>query len=157
MKKYRDIAPINISEYREKCLGDINFDDLAEMRRMKRNQKHKSAMSPRLKQVIIELLDLEVEPIQAKALGERVIEENPEETDISKLVKLAYQISLQGEPFKENKSKKAKSNGKLKPNYTEQDMRKILEEAKRNQVSVYESFVEESMIKDHPEVDFSVI
>jgi hypothetical protein len=157
MKKYRDIAPINVSEYREKCLGDINFDDLAEMRRMRRNQKHKSAISPRLKQVIIELLDLEVEPTQAKALGERVIEENPEETDISKLANLAYKISLQGEPFKGNRPKKAQSNGKLKPNYVEHDMRKILEEAKQNQISVYEPFVEESIIKDHPELDFSVI
>lgn len=100
---------------------------------------------------------MEVQPTQAKALGERIINEHPQETDITKLVNLAYKISLQGEPFKENKPKKAKSNGKLTPNYSEQDMRKILEEAKKNQIPVYERFVEGSMIKDHPEVDFSVI
>ena len=172
MKKYKDIAPINISEYREKCLSDINFDDLAQMRRNRRNQKKAGVMSPRLKQVIVELLDLEVEPIQAKALGERIINENPQETDISKLVNLAYKIALQGEPFREVEGRKQgvgrkdvssssqsdlASNGKLKPNDKKQDMRKILEKAKKNQIPVYELFVENSIIKDQPEVDFSII
>ncbi|ACK70746.1 Tn7-like transposition protein C [Gloeothece citriformis PCC 7424] len=157
MKKYRDIAPVDISFYREKCLNEINFDDLSEMRRTRRNQNNKSAMSPLLKQVIVELLDLEIDPSQAKALGERVVSENPQETDIFKLVNQAYKIALQGEPFKESMLNKRKLNGKFNPNYTEYDMRKILEEAKKKQVSVYEPFVESGIIKDNPEKDFFLI
>ncbi|MEC4986111.1 MAG: ATP-binding protein [Oscillatoria sp. PMC 1068.18] len=156
MKKYRDIAPVDISKYREKCLNDINFEELAELRRIRRNNKQSETMSPLLKQVIVELLELEVEPALAKRLGERIINENPEETDIAKLVNQAYKIALQGKAFN-SKPKKAKSKGKLSPNYTENDMRKILEEAKNNQIPVYEPLVEANIIKDNPEVDFFLI
>lgn len=156
MKKYRDIAPVDISEYREKCLNDINFEDLAELRRIRRNNKQSATMSPLLKQVIVELLELEVEPALAKRLGERMVNEYPEEIDIAKLVNQGYKIALQGEAF-DSKPKKTKSKGKLNPNYTENDMRKILEEAKRNQSPVYEPLVEANIIKDNPEIDFLVI
>ncbi|ACK67892.1 Tn7-like transposition protein C [Rippkaea orientalis PCC 8801] len=157
MKKYRDIAPVDISDYREKCLNDINFEDLAELRRIRRNNKQSATLSPLLKQVIVELLELEVEPTLAKRLGERMVNENPQETDISKLVNQAYKIALQGEAFKGNKSRKPQSKGKLNPNYVENDMRKILEEAKNNQIPVYEPLVEAKIIKDSPEVDFFLI
>ena len=154
MKKYRDIAPVDISEYREQCLNSINFEELAELRRTRRNHKQSATMSPLLNQVIVELLELEVEPAFAKRLGERMINEYPEETDISKLVNQAYKIALQGEAFPGSKPTKPKSKGKLSPNYVENDMRKILEEAKSNQIPVYEPLVEANIIKDNPEVDF---
>ncbi|MEM1168765.1 MAG: ATP-binding protein [Cyanobacteria bacterium P01_H01_bin.35] len=154
MKKYKDIAPVDISEYREKCLNSINFEELAELRRIRRNNKESATMSPLLKQVIIELLELEVEPAFAKRLGERMINEYPEETDIAKLVNQAYKIALQGETFPGSKPRKPKSRGKLNPNYVENDMRKILEEAKSNQIPVYEPLVEANIIQDNPEVDF---
>jgi hypothetical protein len=157
MKKYRDIAPLDITEYREKCLNVINFNALEEMRRQRRNQKPSEAMSPFLKQVILELLELDIAANRAKVLGERVINENPKETEISKLVNLAYKIALQGEPFEEILPKKAKSNSKLSPNFTEHDMRKILQEAKKNELPVYEPLVKASIIKDHPEVDFKIV
>ena len=157
MKKYRDIAPVDISDYREKCLNDINFEDLAEMRRMRRNKKHSSAMSPLLKQVIVELLELEVEPTLAKGLGERVVRENPQETEVAKLVNQAYKIALQGEAFKGSKPRKTKQKGKLNPNYLENDLRKILESAKNSQIPVYEPLVEANIIKDNPEADFLVV
>lgn len=158
MKKYRDIAPIDISDYREKCLHDINFEDLREQRRIRRNQKDPRKISPLLKQVIVELLELEVEPALAKRLGERIVKENPQETSITKLVNQAYKIALQGEKFKEaSKTRKTKSKGKLSPNYEENDMRRILEEAKSKEIPVYELLVEAKIIKDNPEVDFDLI
>ena len=127
MKKYRDIAPIDISEYREKCLHDINFEDLREQRRIRRNRKESKTISPLLNQVIFELLELEVESSLAKSLGERIVRENPQETDVTKLVNQAYKIALQGEKFKKgSKTRKTKSRGKLSSNYAENDMRKIL-------------------------------
>jgi hypothetical protein len=157
MQKYRDIAPIQISEYQTKCLNSINYGILEEIRRLKRNQKSSDPMSPILKEVIAQLLDLEVDPSQAKVLGERVVGENPQDNDISKLVKLAYKIALKGEPFKDDKPQKTKSKAKVNPNFTEHDMRKILEEAKKNQLPVYESFVKANIIKDIPERDFLII
>ena len=158
MKKYRDIAPIDISDYREKCLHDINFEDLREQRRIRRNQKELKKISPLLKQVIFELLELEVESALAKRLGERIVKENPQEKDVAKLVNQAYKIALQGEKFKKgSKPRKTKSRGKLSPNYAENDMRKILEEAKSKEVPVYELLVEAKIIKDKPEVDFDLI
>jgi hypothetical protein len=157
MKKYRDIAPVDISDYRGKCLNDVNFDDLAEMRRIKRNQKRSGVMSPLLKQVIAQLLDLEVEPTQAKMLAERVVNENPQEMNINELVRQAYKIELKGEQFKESVPKKVKSKGKLNPDYTEKDMRKILEDAKQNEIPVYPGLVEANIVKDNPEQDFFLI
>ena len=151
MEKYRDIAPVDISEYRERCLNSINFEEL---RRIRRNNKQSATMSPLLTQVIVELLELKVEAAFAKRLGERMINEHPEETDIAKLVNQGYKIALQGEAFPRSKPRKPKSRGKLNPNYVENDMRKILEEAKSNQIPVYEPLVEANIIKDNPEVDF---
>ena len=157
MKKYRDIAPIDISDYREKCLHDINFEDLREQRRIRRNKKESKTISPLLKQVIFELLELEVESSLAKRLGERIVRENPQETDVAKLVNQAYKIALQGEKFKEgSKTRQTKSKGKLNPNYAENDMRKILEEAKSKEFPIYELLVEANIIKDNPEVDFDL-
>ena len=157
MKKYRDIAPIDISDYREKCLHDINFEDLREQRRIRRNQKESKKISPLLNQVIFELLELEVESSLAKRLGERIVKENPQETDVAKLVNQAYKIALQGEKFKEgSKTRQTKSKGKLNPNYAENDMRKILEEAKSKEFPIYELLVEANIIKDNPEVDFDL-
>ena len=86
-----------------------------------------------------------------------MVTENPQETDIAKLVNQAYKVALQGEVFQGSKPRKPKSKGKLNPNYVENDMRKILEEAKSNQIPVYQPLVEANIIKDNPEVDFFLI
>ena len=90
-------------------MHDINFEDLREQRRIRRNQKESKTISPLLKQVIFELLELEVESSLAKRLGERIVKENSQEIDVAKLVNQAYKIALQGEKFKEvSKARKAK-------------------------------------------------
>ncbi|MGK7893236.1 MAG: ATP-binding protein, partial [Xenococcus sp. (in: cyanobacteria)] len=157
MAKYRDIAPLDVSQYRETCLNQINFDELAQIRRDKRNQQKAQSMSPILKQVISELLDLDVETHRAKFLAERVFQENPDEGSISQLVKLAYKIYLQGESYKESQKEPTRANAsKLTPKYIENDMRMILEQSQKEDCPVYEKFVEVGIVRDQPDKDFHV-
>ena len=157
MAKYPDIAPLDVLQYREKCLNQINFEELAQIRKEKRNQQKAQSMSPMFKQVISELLDLDVDAHKAKLLAERVIQENPDEGSISQLVNLAYKISLQGESYEKSKkvSTKAKPS-KLTPKYIENDMRMILEQSQKEDSSVYEKFAEVGIVKDQPDKDFHV-
>ncbi len=157
MAKYRDIAPLDVLPYREKCLNHINFDELAQIRREKRNQQKAQSMSPILKQVISELLDLDVDTHRAKLLAERVFQENPDEGSISQLVKLAYKIALQGESYKESQKEPTRAKqSKLTPKYIENDMRMILEQSQKEDYPVYEKFVEVGIVKDQPDKDFHV-
>jgi hypothetical protein len=156
MKKYRDIAPLDVIEYREKCLNQMNFEDLALIRRQQRKQQKSQSMSPLIKQIISELLELEVDAHKAKLLAERMIQENPDEDNISKLVNLAYKIVIGGESYREaNKAKTKKpKTAKLDPEYIENDMRVILQQSQAENFSVYEKLVEVGIVKDTPQEDF---
>ena len=156
MKKYRDIAPLDVLEYRERCLSQMNFEDLAQIRRLQRKQQKSQSMSPLLKQIISELLELEVDAHKAKILAQRIIKENPDENNTSKLVNLAYKIAIGGESYQEAnkaKTKKAKT-VKLDPEYIENDMRLLLQQSQAENFSVYEKFMEVGIVKDTPQDDF---
>ena len=151
IEKYKDIGSIDISEFREKYLNQVNFNDLIAKRQTKQEA---SMMSPLLRKVVAELIKLEVSASRAKVLAERVVTENPQEDDFSELVDQAYLLELEGELSKATQAKTKPKKTKSPPNYSKNDIRKIVEDAKANEDFAYDSWVEANVIKDNFQDDF---
>jgi hypothetical protein len=151
MEKYKDVGPVDISEYRKNCLNQVNFNDLIANRQAKQEEL---AMSPLLKTVIAELIKLGISASRAKALAEQVVANNPQEDDYSTLVDQAYLLELEGDFSKATQGKTKPKKTKSPPNYVENDIRKIVEDSKANEGFAYDSCVEANVIKDNPQNDF---
>ena len=149
MVKYKDIAPLNTTEYKRQCLSDLESKKLTEIRKLARKQHNSNYLSPTLRHVILELLKLEIEPTLAKECAQTVLEASNDNEDISKLVKEAYTLALQGgKVHKEVKKSKTKKR-KRKPQYQDQDVRMIVEKAKENKTAAYEALKLEGVIQDN--------
>ena len=149
MVKYKDIAPLNTTEYKRQCLSDLESKKLTEIRKLARKQHNSNYLSPTLRHVILELLKLEIEPTLAKECAQTVLEASNDNEDISKLVKEAYTLALQGgKVHKEVKKSKTKKR-KRKPQYQDQDVRMIVEKAKENKTAAYEALKVEGVIQDN--------
>jgi hypothetical protein len=157
MIKYKDIAPLETSGYQNKCLSELDSRDLKEIRRLARRQQTQQKVSPKLNYVIVELLDLEVEPAKAKECAEQVIASSDEDTDISSLVKKAYILALQGEQVNENIAQTSTRKAKLKPKYQGNDIRQIGENAKKEKKSAYEDLKLAGIIKNPVEDFISIL
>ncbi len=82
MIKYKDIAPLDTTEYQNKCLSELDTRDLKDVRRLARKQQNQQKVSPRLNYVILELLKLDVEPAKAKECAEQVINLSEEDAEV---------------------------------------------------------------------------
>ena len=102
-----------------------------------------------LNHVILELLKLDIEPTKAKICAEKVVISNEEHTkDIPSLVKEAYMLALEGGQIKDVKAKISPKKVKLQPKYQENDIRVIIENAKKNQKPAFENLQLAGIIKD---------
>lgn len=153
MNKYKDIAPLDTTEYQNKCLSELDAKDLKEIRRLARKQQNQQKVSPKLNHVILELLNLEVEPTKAKECAEQVIVSSDEDADIPSLVKKAYALALQGGQVNESLAKANTKKAKLKPKYKKNDIRQILEDAKKEKKIAYDGCKLAGIIKN-PVEDF---
>ena len=153
MTKYKDIAPLDTTEYHNKCLSELDAKDFKEIRRLARKQQNQQKVSPKLNYVILELLHLEVEPTKAKECAEQVIVSSDEDADILSLVKKAYALALQGGQVNESLAKANTKKAKLKPKYQENDIRQILEDAKKEKKFAYDGWKLAGIIKN-PVEDF---
>jgi NACalpha-BTF3-like transcription factor len=149
MIKYKDIAPLDTTEYHDKCLSELEAKDLKEIRRLARKQQSIGMGSAVLRHVIIELLKLDVEPALAKECAEKVVASGEKDADIPSLVKAAYTLALQGGQVKEGKAATSQQKTKSKPQYQENDIRLIVENAQKNQSSAYEALKSAGIIKDY--------
>ncbi|BAY32864.1 Tn7-like transposition protein C [Nostoc carneum NIES-2107] len=152
MIKYKDIAPLDTTEYQNKCLSELDYKDLKEIRRLARKQQNQQQVSPKLNYVILELLNLEIEPAKAKEYAEKTVSSD-EDADIPSLVKKAYALALQGGQVNENLAKTSTKKVKSKPKYKENDIRRIVENAKKEKKSAYEDLKSAGIIKN-PIEDF---
>lgn len=163
MIKYKDIAPIDTTEYQKKCLSNIETKDLKEISRLARKQQSNGNLSTTQRYVILELLKLGVEAAKAKECAEQVVNLSEEDTDIDALVNQAYTLALGGKIQEttattakvSNQKSKATSTrkAKAKPKYQEDDIRQIVENAKKNKTTAYEGLKSANIIKN-PVEDF---
>lgn len=163
MNKYKDIAPLDTTEYSKNCVSELEKRDLKEARRLARKQQNNGHLSATQRHVILELLALGIEPAKAKECAEQVVISSEEETDIPSLVKQAYALALGGKIQEttatttkvSNQKSKATSTHKpkAKPKYQENDIRQIVENAKKNETTAYEGLKSANIIKN-PVEDF---
>lgn len=153
MIKYKDIAPLDTTEYQNKCLSKLDSDDLKEIQRLARKQQNQQKVSPKLNYVILELLKLEVEAARAKECAEQVIVSNDENADITSLVNKAYTLALQGGQENGNLVTINTKKAKLKPKYVNNDIRRTVENAQKEKKSAHEALTLAGIIKD-PVEDF---
>lgn len=153
--KYKDIAPIDATEYHSRCLSNLESKQLEEVRRLAKTQQKKSKYSLEiLRHVILKLLNLDIEPELAKKCAEKILNSSDEEKSIPALVKEAYTLALEGEPIQAEGVEKSKRGTKAKPKYREDDIRGIVESAKKNKTSAYEALKLAGIIGDDPVKDF---
>ncbi|MEJ1934884.1 AAA family ATPase [Nostoc sp. NIES-2111] len=152
MVKYKDIDPLDTTEYQSKCLSELDSNNLKDIRRLARKQQNQQKVSPKLNYVILELMNLEVEPSKAKECAEQIVFCD-EDADIPSLVKKAYALALQGGQVNETLAKTINKKAKSKPKYQEHDVRRIVENAKKEKKSAYEDLKSTGIIKN-PVEDF---
>ncbi|MBD2203541.1 ATP-binding protein [Calothrix sp. FACHB-1219] len=154
MIKYKDIAPIDTTEYYNNCLSNLETKDLQEISRLaKKQQTENGHLSATQRHIILKLLELDVEPQLAKECAAQVINSGEEDADIPMLVKQAYTLALGGQVQEATVTKVRTSILKAKPKYQVNDIRQIAEKAKKNQTSAYEGLKSAGIIKD-PVQDF---
>jgi hypothetical protein len=153
MKKYKDIEPLDPTEYRNQCVADLKSRELEEIRRLTQKQQSRGKASATLNHVILKLMELDVEPALAKECAEKVVASKDKDTDISSLVKEAYTLFLQGGKVKENQTKPSKRKTKPKPKYKENDIRLLVENAKKDEKPAYVYLESAGIVKD-PVQDF---
>ena len=152
--KYKDICSVNEFEYQSKCLTDLRKNELDEIRKKNRLERNKSKYQSKvLRFVINELLNLELEPDMAKQYAEKVVKDNSKETDISSLVKEAYGLFL-GRDDSVEPQKKGKTSKKSKPTYQDNDMRGIVEVAKKKKTSAHSALKLAFIVKDETVQEF---
>ena len=153
MQRYGDIAPLETTEYYNKCLSELKSRELEEIRRLAQKQQSRGNISATLSHVILKLMELDVEPALAKECAEKVVASKDEDTDIPSLVKEVYTLALQGGKFKENQTKPNQRKTKSKPKYKDNDIRLLVENAKKDKKPAYVHLEEAGIIKN-PVEDF---
>lgn len=144
--KYEDISPLDTTEYYRKCLSKIESKELA--RRRYKATKHLSTVNvpTKLRQVILGLIELDVEPARAQSCARRVLAINLEDASVAELVREAYKLVLQEGLVKSNKALTAQQKKPI-VNFQSNDLRLIVQNGKLNQVSGYEALKSSGVIK----------
>lgn len=140
MLEFKDISPVDTSEYEKRIENQLDTNALEELRKSFRSAKHKSD-SPQKRHIILELLKLDIEPSRAKECAEQAISKSGDDADIKELVTQAYTFALEGEIS----TKKLKANPKLGakkllPKYQSGDLRLLLANSTENKTSGYVEF-----------------
>lgn len=153
--KYKDVAPIDTTKYQNKCLSELESRKLEEVRRSVRIQKKDSKYSSEVfRYVILELLKLNVEPELAMKCAEEAIDSSNDKENSKALLIEAYMLASQNKPINTEKARKNTRRTKTKPRYQEDDIREIVERAKKNKTSAYEALKLAGAIRDEPVKDF---
>lgn len=152
MLKYKDIAPIDTTEYQDRCLSKLTTIDLKEISRLAKKQQSSANLSVEERYIVLELLKLGVDAFKAQECAKQVITLKIEDADVSTLVNNAYALAL-GKNLAKDTSQKNTRRSKNKQKYQENDIRQIVENAKKNKTSAYEDLKLAKIVKD-PLEDF---
>ncbi len=151
MLEYKDIAPLSTVEYQNKYASKIKSEALKKARRLARKQQEQQ--SPILSTIILELIqELKVDALLAKQCAEKVFDPKNKQHNVQALVNEAYALSLQSggiasiEIEKDNRKKSQKA--KLEPKYQENDMRLIVAEAQKNDISAHDALKQAGFIRN---------
>lgn len=142
--QYEDITPIDISEFISSQANQLELNS-----KIKERQKiglKKQQVNYHIKEeAILKLIDLDITPEKAKKAVETVINSNNDFQNTNEIVKRAYSIIIGVNYPKNEKIKKQKKIIE----YAENDLRLIVEEGKKNELSAYDSLLNCGFIKPY--------
>jgi hypothetical protein len=141
--QFEDIAPIDISEFINKQTNQLELNNkIREMQKVKlKNQQLDYNIK---EEAVLKLIDLDITPEKAKKTVEVIIA-NTDFQNTNEIVKQAYSKIIAENSNKTEKIKKQKKTTE----YTENDLRLIVEEGKKNKLSAYESMLNSGFIKPY--------
>jgi len=150
--KYDDICTVNIdfAGFLDRSKQTVETEMRLKALQKQRQQEEKEAVLSIKEQAIIKLLELNIEAKKAQKAVEQVIEAEGEKSDVSELVVKAIQL-LSSSVEKTNR-KTRRTSRKMDEN----DIRFIVEEGRKKQLTAYEALKEKGLIKGIDNVIFQV-
>lgn len=150
--KYDDICTVNVdfAGFLDRSKQTVETEMRLKALQKQRQQEEKEAALSIKEQAIIKLLELNIEAKKAQKAVEQVIEAEGEKTDASELVIKA--IQLFSSPSEKTNRKPRSTARKMNEN----DIRFIVEEGRKKQMTAYEALKEKGLIKGIDNVIFQV-
>lgn len=143
--KFEDIASINIDDFLNKEISNINLIN-SKLKELQNLQSNRSVVNnEKIKeQAIVKLLELDVEPNKAKKCVEKVLDVSNINIEINELVKKAFKLTF-NDVDKNHEVKKRNKKVEIK---NKNDLRLIVKEAKKNNLSAYQALIDAGYIKE---------
>jgi len=141
--KYDDICTVNVdfAGFLNRSKQTVETEMRLKALQKKRQQEEKKAFLSIKEQAIIKLLELNIEAKKAQKAVEQVMEAEGEKIDVSELVVKA--IQLLSSPSEKTNRKSRRTARKMDEN----DIRFIVEEGRKKQMTAYEVLKEKGLIK----------
>lgn len=149
--KYDDIKPLDIDSFYKDYKQKQAIELQRKLEKQREKYKNQTNNAPELNELILELMELDIPTKQAKTLAEKVYAERETEDTIATLLKKAYQMELNHSinlPIKESKQVQKPKAEKLTKKYSQDDLRRIAEEAKLSKVAAYKTLKNYEIIKN---------
>ncbi len=151
--RYGDIRPIDTADFYQKYLSQLEAKERTRQTRIVRRQQGSTNISATLKQVILGLVQLDIEPAMAKHCAERALAARTGEPDVTLLVKEAYKFVLQDGQSQEAErvvdvtTRTDRKRTRTKVDLQPDDLRSIVAQGQQNQLSGYEVLKARGFIK----------
>ncbi len=152
--KYSDIKPLDVQGFYDQYRSKLEAKRQSELSKLRAaNQSaHASADAPSLlRQIILQLMSLDLSPMVAKFHAERVVATRKPGATVADLTTEAYTSALsEGLPPRENlvaENRKATPKETRSKNYAQGDFRLIVAEAKKSKSSAYQGLKNHGVIK----------
>lgn len=151
---YSDIKPLDIKDFYEHFRSELEGKKQAELEKFRADSR--TAQSPTdipslLREVILQLMSLDLPPALAKLHAEKVVAAREPDTTVADLTSKAYETALkegltpQEQP--ETKEQKAAPKQVRSKSYIQGDLRLIVAEAKKNKSSAYQALMNHGILK----------
>jgi hypothetical protein len=150
--KYDDICTVNVdfAGFFDKSKQTVETEMRLQALQKQRKEEEKEALLSIKEQAIIKLLELNIEAKKAQKAVEQVMEAEREKIDVSELVVKA--IKLLSSSVEKMNRKTRRTSRKMDEN----DIRFIVEEGRKKQLTAYEALKEKGLIKGIDNVIFQV-
>lgn len=139
LAEFDDIGSLDTKNYEQKYQALLEAKQLRKIREQaKRQQRSSEKSSAVTNYVLLELIKLDIEPALAKMCAEKVVDSNPEGTEVQALVKDAMILALEGKVHMGGKKVNKQQTKPLTPTYVPADLRVIGMRAKEAGISVFD-------------------
>ena len=152
--KYSDIKPLDLKDFYEHFRSKLEVNKQTDLEKLRANSlttQTPTDIPSLLREVILQLMSLDLPPALAKLHAENVVAVRGPEATVADLIRKAYETALkegltpQEKP--EAKEQKAPNKQVRNKSYIHGDLRLIVAEAKKNKSSSYQALMNHGVLK----------